>query len=89
VGAGWNIIQSKNKRWDLVVLYGKGWLERTQASVRLSARKPYNFISLAACRKSSVCWAVGLILAYLLVITRGLYISRNGQAEQLRQCSQG
>lgn len=74
LGSGWNIIQSKTAIGS-GGLYGKGWLEGTQAQLDFLPESHTDFIIAVLAEEFGMLGCGLLILAYLLVIARGLYIS--------------
>lgn len=76
LGSGWNIIQSKTAIGSGGV-YGKGWLEGTQAQLDFLPESHTDFIIAVLAEEFGMLGCGMLILAYLLVIGRGLYIAAN------------
>ena len=76
LGSGWNIIQSKTAIGSGGV-YGKGWLEGTQAQLDFLPESHTDFIIAVLAEEFGMLGCGLLILAYLLVIARGLYIAAN------------
>ena len=76
LGSGWNIIQSKTAIGS-GGLYGKGWLEGTQAQLDFLPESHTDFIIAVLAEEYGMLGCGVLIFAYLLVIARGLYISAN------------
>ncbi|BFM48849.1 rod shape-determining protein RodA [Marinomonas sp. THO17] len=74
LGSGWNIIQSKTAIGSGGI-YGKGWLEGTQAQLDFLPESHTDFIIAVLAEEFGMLGCGLLILAYLLVIARGLYIS--------------
>ncbi|MEL0635911.1 MULTISPECIES: rod shape-determining protein RodA [Marinomonas] len=78
LGSGWNIIQSKTAIGS-GGLYGKGWLEGTQAQLNFLPESHTDFIVAVLGEEFGMLGCGILIFSYLLVISRGLYIA--GTAE--------
>ncbi|MBJ7538488.1 rod shape-determining protein RodA [Marinomonas transparens] len=74
LGSGWNIIQSKTAIGS-GGLYGKGWMEGTQAQLNFLPESHTDFIIAVLGEEFGMIGCGVLILAYLLVIARGLYIA--------------
>lgn len=74
LGHGWNIIQSK-----VAVgsggLTGKGWLEGTQSHLEFIPERHTDFILAVFSEEFGLVGVVLLMLVYLLLIARGLYIA--------------
>ncbi len=74
LGDGWNIIQSK-----IAVgsggLTGKGWLNGTQSHLEFIPERHTDFILAVLSEEFGLIGVSLLMLLYLLVIARGLYIS--------------
>lgn len=78
LGAGWNIIQSKTAIGS-GGLDGKGWLEGTQSRLDFLPEGHTDFIIAVMSEEFGLLGVILLILAYILVIARGLYIAVNAQ----------
>ncbi|HHC71467.1 MAG TPA: rod shape-determining protein RodA [Thiotrichales bacterium] len=78
LGSGYHIIQSK-----IAVgsggLYGKGWLNGTQSQLDFLPERSTDFIFAVFAEEFGFLGAVLLLLLYLAVITRGLYIAVQAQ----------
>ncbi|MCZ2723377.1 rod shape-determining protein RodA [Marinomonas sp. 15G1-11] len=74
LGSGWNIIQSKTAIGSGGV-YGKGWLEGTQAQLDFLPESHTDFIIAVLAEEFGMVGCITLLVAYLLIIARGLYIS--------------
>jgi rod shape determining protein RodA len=83
LGSGWNIIQSKTAIGS-GGLYGKGWLEGTQAQLDFLPESHTDFIIAVLAEEFGMLGCGLLILAYLLVIARGLYIAANASDNYAR-----
>ena len=74
LGDGWNIIQSK-----IAVgsggLTGKGWLHGTQSHLEFIPERHTDFILAVLSEEFGLIGVTLLMLAYMLVIARGLYIA--------------
>lgn len=74
LGHGWNIIQSK-----VAVgsggLTGKGWLNGTQSHLEFIPERHTDFILAVLSEEFGLIGVTLLMLAYLLLIARGLYIA--------------
>ncbi len=74
LGNGWNIIQSK-----IAVgsggLTGKGWLNGTQSNLEFIPERHTDFILAVFSEEFGLVGVVLLMLAYILVIARGLHIA--------------
>jgi len=74
LGAGWNIIQSK-----IAIgsggLYGKGWLNSTQARLDYLPESSTDFIVGVFAEEFGLVGLCLLLLVYLFIIARGLYIA--------------
>jgi rod shape determining protein RodA len=74
LGAGWNIIQSK-----IAVgsggLTGKGWLNGTQSNLEFIPERHTDFILAVLSEEFGLIGVVVLMLIYLSIIGRGLYIA--------------
>ena len=75
LGDGWNIIQSK-----IAVgsggINGKGWLNGTQSQLEFIPERHTDFILAVLSEEFGLIGVCVLMLIYLLVIARGLYIAR-------------
>ena len=74
LGHGWNIIQSK-----VAVgsggLTGKGWLNGTQSNLEFIPERHTDFILAVLSEEFGLVGVTLLMLAYMLLIARGLYIA--------------
>jgi rod shape determining protein RodA len=74
LGHGWNIIQSK-----IAVgsggLTGKGWLNGTQSNLEFIPERHTDFILAVMSEEFGLLGVALLMLVYMLVIARGLYIA--------------
>lgn len=78
LGAGWNIIQSKTAIGS-GGLDGKGWLEGTQSRLDFLPEGHTDFIIAVMSEEFGLLGVIMLIIAYILVIARGMYIAINAQ----------
>ncbi len=78
LGAGWNIIQSKTAIGS-GGLDGKGWLEGTQSRLDFLPEGHTDFIIAVMSEEFGLLGVILLIIAYILVIARGMYIALNAQ----------
>ena len=83
LGSGWNIIQSKTAIGSGGV-YGKGWLEGTQAQLDFLPESHTDFIIAVLAEEFGMLGCGLLICAYLLVIARGLYVAANAEDNYAR-----
>ncbi|GAB3477934.1 rod shape-determining protein RodA [Marinomonas epiphytica] len=83
LGSGWNIIQSKTAIGSGGV-YGKGWLEGTQAQLDFLPESHTDFIIAVLAEEFGLLGCCVLLFAYLLVIARGLYISATAEDNYAR-----
>jgi len=78
LGAGYNIIQSK-----IAIgsghLFGKGWLNGTQAHLEFLPERSTDFIFAVLAEEFGLFGAVTLLVLYLVLIGRGLYIASQAQ----------
>jgi len=78
LGAGWNIIQSKTAIGS-GGLHGKGWLEGTQSRLDFLPEGHTDFIIAVMSEEFGLLGVTLLIVAYILVIARGMHIAVNAQ----------
>ncbi len=74
LGSGWNIIQSKTAIGSGGI-HGKGWLEGTQAQLDFLPESHTDFIIAVLAEEFGMIGCITLLVGYLLIIARGLYIS--------------
>lgn len=74
LGLGWNIIQSKIAVGSGGVT-GKGWLNGTQSNLEFIPERHTDFILAVLSEEFGLLGVMLLMLAYLLLIARGLYIA--------------
>jgi rod shape determining protein RodA len=78
LGAGYHIIQSKIALGSGGV-YGKGWLNGTQSHLEFLPERSTDFIFAVFGEEFGLIGALLLLAFYLLLITRGLYITTRAQ----------
>lgn len=78
LGAGWNIIQSKTAIGS-GGLSGKGWLSGTQSRLDFLPESHTDFIIAVLAEEYGLRGVLFLLLLYVLIISRGLWISMNAQ----------
>lgn len=78
LGAGYHIIQSKIAIGSGGV-YGKGWLNGTQSQLDFLPERSTDFIFSVFGEEFGLFGSILIILLYLLIIYRGLYISAYAQ----------
>lgn len=76
LGAGWNIIQSKAAIGSGGVL-GKGWLQGTQSHLDFLPEGHTDFIIAALAEEFGMVGVCLLLVVYLLIVLRGLYIAQH------------
>lgn len=74
LGAGWNIFQSKAAIGS-GGLYGKGYLQGTQSQLDFLPESHTDFIIAVLSEEWGMRGALLLLLLYVLIIARGIYIS--------------
>ena len=78
LGAGWNIMQSKTAigsgGWT-----GKGWLKGTQSQLSFLPESHTDFIIAVLAEEGGLRGVLLLLLLYLLIVARGLWISTHAQ----------
>ncbi|MFC1349282.1 MAG: rod shape-determining protein RodA [gamma proteobacterium symbiont of Phacoides pectinatus] len=78
LGTGYHIIQSK-----IAIgsggLYGKGWLNGTQSHLEFLPERTTDFIFAVLSEEFGFAGVALLIVLYLIIILRGLYIAANAQ----------
>ncbi len=78
LGAGWNIIQSKTAIGSGGI-EGKGWLNGTQSQLDFLPESHTDFIIAVLAEEFGLVGVLSLIVLYLLIIGRGLFIAWNAQ----------
>ncbi|HET6656020.1 MAG TPA: rod shape-determining protein RodA [Gammaproteobacteria bacterium] len=74
LGAGYHIIQSKIAIGSGGI-FGKGWLNGTQAQLNFLPEQTTDFIFSVICEEFGLLGAGGLLAIYAFIIGRGLYIA--------------
>ncbi|MFL2840474.1 MAG: rod shape-determining protein RodA [Pseudohongiellaceae bacterium] len=74
LGAGWNIIQSKTAIGS-GGMYGKGWLNGVQSRLDFLPEGQTDFIVAILAEEFGLAGVLFLLVLYLIVIARGLYIA--------------
>jgi rod shape determining protein RodA len=78
LGAGYNIIQSK-----IAIgsggLFGKGWLNGTQAHLEFLPERSTDFIFAVMAEEFGLLGLLALLILYLVLVGRGLYIAAQAQ----------
>jgi rod shape determining protein RodA len=77
-GTGWNIIQSKTAIGS-GGLDGKGWLNGTQAHLDFLPESSTDFIIAVLAEEFGLVGVILLLMGYLLILGRGLYIALQAQ----------
>ncbi len=78
LGAGWNIIQSKTAIGS-GGMTGKGWLEGTQSQLDFLPESHTDFIIAVLAEEFGFIGVALLVLLYVLIVARGLFIAVNAQ----------
>lgn len=78
LGAGWHIVQSKIALGS-GGMYGKGWLNGTQSHLEFLPERSTDFIFAVYGEEFGLMGIVLLLVLYLFIITRGLYIATQAQ----------
>ena len=78
LGAGWNIIQSKTAIGSGGV-FGKGLFQGTQSHLEFLPESKTDFIIAVVAEELGLVGVASLLLLYLVVIARGLYIATQAQ----------
>lgn len=78
LGAGWNIIQSKTAIGSGGI-DGKGWLDGTQSHLDFLPESHTDFIIAVLAEEFGFVGVFSLVVLYLMVIARGLFIAINAQ----------
>ncbi|MEX2353855.1 MAG: FtsW/RodA/SpoVE family cell cycle protein, partial [Gammaproteobacteria bacterium] len=78
LGTGYHIIQSM-----IAIgsggMYGKGWLNGTQSHLEFLPERSTDFIFAVLCEEFGFAGVVALLVVYLFIIFRGMYMSMNAQ----------
>ncbi|HLF11178.1 MAG TPA: rod shape-determining protein RodA [Gammaproteobacteria bacterium] len=78
LGTGYNIIQSKIAIGS-VGLFGKGWLQGTQAQLEFLPERSTDFIFAVMAEEFGLLGLLLLLVLYLVLVGRGLYIAAQAQ----------
>ncbi len=78
LGSGWNIIQSKTAIGSGGV-HGKGWLNGTQSQLDFLPESHTDFIIAVLAEELGLIGVLILLVLYLCIIARGLYIASQAQ----------
>ncbi len=78
LGSGWHIVQSKIAIGSGGT-YGKGWLNGTQSHLEFLPERSTDFIFAVLGEEFGLIGVLGLLLIYLIIVMRGLYIAVHGQ----------
>lgn len=78
LGTGWNILQSKTAIGSGGIV-GKGWLHGTQSHLEFLPEGHTDFIIAAYSEEFGLIGVCVLLLLYLVIIGRGLYIATTAQ----------
>ncbi len=78
LGAGWNIIQSKTAIGS-GGMTGKGWLDGTQSQLDFLPESHTDFIIAVLAEEFGFIGVALLILLYVLIVARGIYIAIKAQ----------
>jgi len=78
LGSGYHIIQSKIAIGSGGI-FGKGWLNGSQAHLEFLPERSTDFIFAVLGEEFGLLGLLSMLIAYLFVVSRGLYIAVNGQ----------
>lgn len=83
LGAGYHIIQSK-----IAIgsggLHGRGWLQGTQSHLQFLPEQTTDFVFAVIAEEFGLVGVIALIVLYLLVTARGMYIAAQAQATYMK-----
>ncbi len=83
LGAGYHIIQSK-----IAIgsggLHGRGWLHGTQSHLQFLPEQTTDFVFAVIAEEFGLVGVIALIVLYLLVTARGMYIAAQAQATYMK-----
>lgn len=74
LGSGWNIIQSKTAIGS-GGLFGKGWMDGTQAQLQFLPERHTDFIVAVLAEEFGMVGMILLMVGYLMIVGRGLYMA--------------
>ncbi|MEM0912210.1 MAG: rod shape-determining protein RodA [Pseudomonadota bacterium] len=78
LGSGYHIIQSKIAIGSGGI-EGKGWLQGTQSQLEFLPERHTDFIFAVFSEEFGLVGVIGLLILYLIIIMRGLYIANRAQ----------
>lgn len=78
LGSGWNIIQSKTAIGS-GGLFGKGWMDGTQAQLQFLPERHTDFIVAVLAEEFGMVGMILLMIGYLMIVGRGLYMAYRAQ----------
>lgn len=78
LGSGWNIIQSTTAIGSGGV-FGKGWLQGTQSQLEFLPERHTDFIVAVLGEEFGLLGMLGVLLLYLAIISRGLWLAAGAQ----------
>ena len=78
LGAGYHIIQSKIAIGSGGI-YGKGWLNGTQSQLEFLPERSTDFVFAVFSEEFGLLGVITLLMIYLFIVLRGLYIAINAQ----------
>ena len=78
LGAGYHIIQSKIAIGSGGI-YGKGWLNGTQSQLEFLPERSTDFVFAVFSEEFGLLGVITLLIIYLFIVLRGLYIAMNAQ----------
>ncbi|MGJ7460648.1 rod shape-determining protein RodA [Halomonas sp. MA07-2] len=78
LGSGWNIIQSTTAIGSGGV-FGKGWLQGTQSQLEFLPERHTDFIVAVLGEEFGLVGIVAILLLYLMIISRGLWLAAGAQ----------
>jgi rod shape determining protein RodA len=78
LGSGWNIIQSTTAIGSGGV-FGKGWLQGTQSQLEFLPERHTDFIVAVLGEEFGLVGMLAVLLLYLLIISRGLWLAAGAQ----------
>ena len=78
LGSGYHIIQSKIAIGSGGI-YGKGWLNGTQSHLEFLPERDTDFIFAVFAEEFGLVGVIGLLMLYLFIVVRGLYIATQAQ----------
>ncbi|QTF91454.1 rod shape-determining protein RodA [Halomonas sp. BM-2019] len=78
LGSGWNIIQSTTAIGS-GGLFGKGWLQGTQSQLEFLPERHTDFIVAVLGEEFGLVGMLAVLLLYLLIISRGLWLAAGAQ----------